>query len=273
MEFKQQAITLLNGGINVQKAFFSENQDAFLHEMVTYIGAEDRELRDELNYRLFIDLIQYDVLSLEQKNIVLYDIQQQKLLLHKIGEDNTSSVYTRALTAEWLRLLLTSEQMQDDLGKEILNNALLLLDGERDLRSFTENGFAYSVGNSSLLINILLRERQDTVNYAPSVLTAIQSNFWKEHVFTDDEEERFISLIEVLLAKEVEEDIIVEWIEQVFDRLEMTVENQGYSSYFLKARTEILHFMKSLYFVLKFKNDYKKIQSVASIFIQKWNRI
>lgn len=273
MEFKQQASTLLNGGINVQKTFFNENQHEFLHEMVAYIGAEDKALRDDLNYRLFIDLIQYDVLSQEQKHIVLYDIQQQNLLLHKIGEENTSSVYTRALTAEWLRLLLSPEQMQGDIGKEILNNTLLLLDRERDLRSFTENGFAYSIGNSSLLINILLKERHDTVNYAPSVLTAIQSNFWKENVFTDDEEERLISLIEVLLSKEVEEDIIVEWIEQVFDRLEMTVESQGYSTYFLKARTQILQFMKSLYFVLKFKNDYKKIQSVVSIFIQKWYRI
>ncbi|MBQ0139816.1 MAG: DUF2785 domain-containing protein [Kurthia sp.] len=273
MEFKQQATDLLNGGVIAQKSFFEKNQDDFLQEMVKHIGAEDGQVRDELNFRLLIDLLQYEVLTAPQKEVLLQGILQNKLLLHKLGECDTPSVFTRALSAEWLRLLVTEDQIQSDLGEQILQDALLLLDREVDLRAQTATGFAYSVGNSALLINILLRSRTDVKRYAPSVLTAIQSNFWKTHVFTDDEEERLISLIEVLLVNDVDEAIIIEWIEQVFDRVENTIESEGYSTRFLKARTEILHFMKSLYFVLKFKNDYKKIQSILSIFIQKWNRL
>lgn len=273
MEFKQQIAALLNGGVIAQKAFFKDEQADFLQEMLNNVGAEDGQVRDELNFRLLIDLLQYEVLTGEQKDILLQGILNEKLLLHKLGEVGTTSVFTRALSAEWLRLLLTEEQMKGEIGEQVVQDALLLLDREEDLRAYTETGFAYSVGNSALLINIILRTRNDVKRYAPSVLTAIQSNFWKTYVFTDDEEERLISLVEVLLANEVDEAIIIEWIEQVFDRVEHTIETEGYSPRFLKARTEILQFMKSFYFVLKFKNDYKKTQSTLSIFIQKWNRL
>lgn len=273
MEFKQQALELLNGGILAQRAFFKEPQEVFLLKMVSHIGTENSEIRDDLNYRLLIDLLQYKVLSEEQQQYILQAILADNLLHFKLGESNTPSVFTRALAAEWIRLLLTQEQISGEVGEAVLHNALLLLDRELDLRAYTESGFAYSVGNSALLVNIILRERDDILRYAPSTLTAIQSNFWKEHVFTDDEEERFISIIELLLARNIDEAILIEWIEQVFDRLETISQFEGYSPKFLKARTEILNFMKSLYFVLKFKNNYNKIQSILSIFIQKWNRI
>lgn len=273
MEFKQQVATLLNGGALLQKSFFKEDQSDFLQQMVDNIGAEDGQVRDELNFRLLIDLLQYEVLTVQQKKVLLNSILNGKLLHYKLGEINTPSVFTRALSAEWLRLLLTEEQMKSELGERVLNEALLLLDREVDLRAYTNTGFAYSIGNSALLSNIILRERDDVKRYAPSVLTAIQSNFWKTHVFTDDEEERLISLIEVLLVHNVDEALIIEWIEQIFDRVESTIEVEGYSQRFLKARTEILQFMKSFYFVLKFKNNYTKIQSTLSVFIQKWNRI
>lgn len=273
MEFKQQALTLLNGGATVQRAFFQEPQQQFLQEMVANIGNEDGEVRDDLNYRLLIDLLQFNAISFEQQQFILQEVLQANLLHYKLGEKNTPSVFTRALSAEWIRILLTEEQMKNEVGEAVFKAALLLLDREMDLRAYTKTGFAYSVGNSALLMNIILRERDDVLQNAPSILTAIQSNFWKEHVFTDDEEERLIALIELLLNKNIDEAIIIEWIEQVFDRLENISQFEGYSPRFLKARTEILLFMKSLYFVLKFKNNYKKIQSVLTIFIQKWNRI
>lgn len=273
MEFKQQALELLNGGIMAQRVFFSQPQESFLEEMIAYIGDENGEVRDDLNYRLLIDLLQYKVLTVEQQQFILQAILEKNLLHFKLGESNTPSVFTRALSAEWIRLLLTDEQMKGEMGETVLHNALLLLDREMDLRAYTPSGFAYSVGNSALLVNIILREREDILRYAPSALTAIQSNFWKEHVFSDDEEERFISIVELLLAKDLDEAILIEWIEQIFDRLENISQIEGYSPKFLKARTEILNLMKSLYFVLKFKNNYNKIQSVLSMFIQKWNRI
>lgn len=273
MEFKQQALELLNGGITAQRLFFNQPQESFLKEMIAHIGDENGEVRDDLNYRLLIDVLQYKVLSEEQQQFILQAVLADNLLHFKLGETNTPSVFTRALSAEWVRLLLSEEQMRGDVGEAVLKSALLLLDRELDLRAYTASGFAYSVGNSALLVNIILREREDILRYAPSVLTAIQSNFWKEHVFTDDEEERFISLIELLLTRNLDEAILIEWVEQIFDRLENISQFDGYSPKFLKARTEILNFMKSLYFVLKFKNKYNKIQSVLSIFIQKWNRI
>lgn len=273
MEFEQQALALLNGGATKQREFFQQEQQAFLKDMVLNIGNENGEIRDDLNYRLLIDLLQYNAISLEQQQYILNELLQENLLHYKLGETNTPSVFTRALSAEWIRILLTEEQMKNELGEEVFKSALILLDREMDLRAYTNTGFAYSVGNSALLMNVILREREDVLQYAPSILTAIQSNFWKEHVFTDDEEERLIALVELLLAKNIDDAIIIEWIEQVFDRLENISQFEGYSPRFLKARTEILTFMKSLYFTLKFKNNYNKIQSILTIFIQKWHRI
>lgn len=273
MNFIEQATALLNGGPTVQRQFFMEPQVAFLDEMLQHIGHSNPQVRDELNYRLLIDLVQYRILSDAQKQQLIDGILLGDFLLGTVGEKGTPSVFQRSLSAEWLRLLLTEEQMKSEIGKKVLDAALLLVERERDLRAYTEEGFAYSVGNAALLIHVLLQERGEYEMYAAPVLMAIQSNFWKEHVFTDDEEERFLALIELLLAHGVEEDLFVEWIEQVFDRLEMISQYEGFSTHFLKGRTEVLQFMRAFYFTLKFKNKYKKLQSTISIFIQKWYKI
>lgn len=273
MNFIEQATTLLNGGPTIQRQFFLEPQTEFLNDMIQHLGDADPQVRDELNYRLLIDLVQYHILSDEQKQQLIDEIVSQNLLLGTVGSTHGTTVFQRALSTEWLRLLLTEDQMKSELGKKILEDALLLMERERDLRAYTEEGFAYSVGNAALLIYVLLQERQEYTTYAAPVLMAIQSNFWKEHVFTDDEEERFLSLIELLLANGIEEDLLVEWIEQIFDRLEMISQYEGFSAHFLKGRTAVLQFMRAFYFTLKFKNNYKKLQSTISIFIQKWYKI
>lgn len=273
MDFIAQTKQLLEGGVSLQRKFFQEAQTEFLHTMVQEIENENPQVRDELNYRLLVDLVQYRVLSNEQTLVILQELLQRNSLLQSIGNKNDSTVFTRALTSDWYRLLLTEDQMAGDMGKRILLDAIKLLNNEQDLRAYTENGLAYSVGNSALLIYVLLDAQPDSNEYAAAVLTAIQSNFWKINVFTDDEEERLIALVQLLLNKGCAEEIMIEWIEQIFDRLELISQVEGFTPKLLKSRTQILNFMKSFYFDLKFKNKNPKLQSVISIFIQKWNRL
>lgn len=273
MNFIEQTTSLLEGGVTAQRNFFQQSQTEFLHMMAQEIENADSQVRDELNYRLLVDLVQYRVLSEQQSLVIINELIEQNSLLLSIGNKDDSTVFTRALAADWYRLLLTEEQMVSELGKRILIDAIKLLNHEQDLRAYTENGLAYSVGNSSLLIYVLLDAQPNSIEYAAAVLTAIQSNFWKTNVFTDDEEERLIALIQLLLNKGCAEEIVIEWIEQIFDRLELISQVEGFSPKLLKSRTQILNFMKSLYFDLKFKNKNPKLQSVISIFIQKWNRL
>lgn len=273
MDFLLQTTELLEGGVTSQRKFFQEEQTEFLHSMVREIENDNPQVRDELNYRLLVDLIQYRVLSDEQTLVIVQELLNRNSLLHSIGNKNDTTVFTRALAADWYRLLLTEDQMVGEIGKRVLQDAIKLLHNEQDLRAYTENGLAYSVGNSALLIYVLLDAAVDANEYAAAVLTAIQSNFWKINVFTDDEEERLIALIQLLLNKGCAEEILIEWIEQIFERLELISQVEGFTPKLLKSRTQILNFMKSLYFDLKFKNKNPKLQSIISIFIQKWNRL
>lgn len=273
MDFLEQSTQLLEGGVTAQREFFQQAQTDFLHTMVQEIENENPQVRDEINYRLLVDLVQYRVLSELQSEVIINELLNRNLLLKSIGYQNNSSVFTRALSADWYRLLLTDDQISGELGQKILKDAIKLMNDEQDLRAYTAQGLAYSVGNSALLIYVLLDAQDNSNEYAAAVLTAIQSNFWKSNVFTDDEEERLIALIQLLLNKGCAEEIVIEWIEQIFDRLELISQVEGFSPKLLKSRTQILNFMKSLYFDLKFKNKNPKLQSIISIFIQKWNRL
>jgi len=44
----------------------------------------------------------------------------------------------------------------------------------------------------------------------------------------------------------------------------------GYTPQYFNARTNTLHFMKTLYFTLKFSQQMPQLKGIVSIFISKW---
>ena len=105
------------------------------------------------------------------------------------------------------------------------------------------------------------------------ILQAVKSCLWKETVYVDDEEERLVGVIEALITFGMPEEVLMEWVEQVFDKLDMHLFQNGYNAAFFKARTCTLNLMKTFYFILKTKNIMPKLEGVVYLQIGKWLKL
>lgn len=262
-----------------ERGAYIQQHPQFLEEMLEHIGHPQGEIRDQYNYRLFVELLSADQIPHEVIKSFAARLVGDDFLLKRLGEKGEDTVFTRSFSALWLtaivyadrQLQLLEETSIDDMAKA----SLMFLGREKDLRSFVneDNGWAHAIAHISDLLAALIQHRHFNLHYAPSILQEVKDAFWKGRVYTDDEEERFVKIVEALIQRGFKEEILVEWIEQVFDKLEMYTYELGYTQEWFRARTNTLHFMNTLYFTLKFSNRYEKLRAVISIFIQRWMKL
>ncbi|MFJ8261162.1 DUF2785 domain-containing protein [Rummeliibacillus sp. NPDC094406] len=261
-----------------RKLLIEEDAAPILQEMLIHIGHTDETIRDHQNLRLFLEFIQYDLLSLSNKQYLVSQLTQTSYFYFNIGEKDTDSIFQRALSALWLTYLIRSDAGQAFLTQnqydEILGLATRYLSKEKDTRGYIEGkGWAYGIANGADLELALIQHPKFDIHDAAPILQSIRDCFWKGTVYVDDEEERFVEIIEALIRKGIDEKLLIEWVEQVFDSLEYSKQSSGYSPLFLKARTQTLHFMKTFYFALKFRQIMPELQGIVSHFIGQWMKI
>jgi len=263
---------------NDRKLLLEADSTAILQEMLLHIGNADESVRDHQHLRLFYEFLHYELLSSDDKQYLISQLTQDSYIFFKIGEKNTDSIFQRSLSVLWLTYLIRSDAEQSFLSNEqyneILNLATRYLSKEKDTRGYIDGkGWAYGIANGADLILALIKHPNFTINYAPAILQSIRDCFWKETVYVDDEEERLVEIMEALISREIDEKLLIEWVEQVFDSLEYSKQSIGYQPLFLKARTQTLHFMKTFYFTLKFRQVMPELQGAVSHFIGKWMKI
>ncbi len=262
-----------------ERSNYIQQHPHFFDEMLQHIGHPNGEVRDLYNYRLFVELLSADQIPHEILKNFADTLVGQNYLLKGIGEAESDFVFTRSFSALWLTAILHADRQLELLDEKSLENvtkqALQFIARERDLRSFVndEKGWAHSIAHVSDLLGAVIQHRYFDMKHAPYILQEVKEASWKGRVYTDDEEERFVKIIDGLIQKGFEEEILVEWVEQVFDKLEMYSYELGYTQEWFRARTNILHFMQTFYFTLKFSNRYEKLRSVTSIFIQRWMKL
>lgn len=261
---------------NERQQYMKTNGDELLQNMLVHIGHPDDELRDKLNYRIFIELLSEQLMSTDQMKHLAFTLHGKDYLYHLIGERQTDTVFTRSFSALWLTGLLHADRQLHFLSNEeaalILEASTPYLMTEKDVRGFVgqELGWAHAIAHGAELANAIVSHPAFELKLAPKLLQGIKDSFWKEAVFVDDEEERLVSIIDALISRDFPEEILVEWVEQVFDKLQFYLMEVGYTPQYFSARTNTLHFMKTLYFTLKFSNKMPQLNGVISIFIAKW---
>ena len=252
-----------------------EDSKAILENMLLHIGHPDESIRDHQNLRLFLELMQSDSLSVVDQQFLVSQLTQPSYFYFQIGERDQDSIFQRSLSAMWLtaiiqndasQLFLTSEQYED-----IFHLVVHYLEKEKDTRGYVPGkGWAYGIANGADLLIACIQHPKFKLELSAPILQSLRDCFWKNSVFVDDEEEKFVAIVVALIRKGIDEKILSEWLEQVFDSLEYSRECNGYSPLFLKARTQTLHFVKSLYFALKFKKLTPELQGIVLHFISKW---
>lgn len=250
-----------------------------LQAMLANIGNEQAQIRDQLNYRLFIQALSENAWSEESIHQFVEQLASNEGLTFQLGEKQSTSVFQRSYSALFLAAIVNADRqlafLTDNEIAQIAQQAIELLDKEQDLRSFVneQQGWAHSIANVSELLCAIIQHPKYPIRYTAQILQAIRAAIWKGYVFQDDEEERFCNIIEALLKQGIDEQLFIEWVEQLFDRLEMIAYEQGYNAIWFKARTNQLNLAKTLYFYLKFANRHEKLRGIVSIFIQRWIKL
>lgn len=261
-----------------RKQYVETEGEQLVEELLANIGHPNPAVRDELNYRVFIELVQENVLPPTLLNKMATTLASTAFLYKGIGDGEGDDVFTRSFSALTLTALFHADKQLAFLSTEeaqtLMEQCLPYLAKERDVRGFVEQkGWAHSIAHGADLGAAILTHPHAKIQYGAQLLQGVKASMWKGRVYQDDEDERLVKIVEALIANEFPEDVLVEWMEQLFDRLEGELYQTGYTPAFFHARTNTLHFAKTLYFTLKFSQQYDKLRGVTSIFIAKWMKV
>lgn len=258
------------------KQLLHDNNE-LLTTMLTNLTSSNPQLRDVLGYQNFVYLLQYNLLTDKQLHTIFMHVSHE-LLLANIGEKNNDTVFARAFSAILLADLLSIDRTNAFLTTEeaqaFFAQASAFLTKEQDTRTFVKDkGWANAIVFGSDLMTAIIQHPAYELRFSPAILQGIAATLYKQTVYINDEEERFAHTIEALIAKGYPELALVEWVEQLFDRLQNMLYQNGYNEAFLQTRTNTLHFIKTLYFYLKVKQSYPQLQNAIYVQISKWHKL
>lgn len=254
--------------------YMEQHGELLLEDMLTHIGTPDLTLRDEAIYSLFMELLVSNQLSKETMESLVNKLATDDYLFYGMGGHMDDSVFTRSFAALWLAGLLRIDMMQpylsDEAKEQLYTKAVQFLQREKDVRGYVDGkGWANAIAHTADLLALMVRHDYFEVKYGVPILQGIQAVFWKGHVLVDDEEERLVEITSALIEAEFPEEVMIEWVEQVFDQLQLYLVQRGYTREYFTARTMTLHFMKTFYFALKYKQKYPQLLGTVAHFIAK----
>jgi hypothetical protein len=219
-------------------------------EMLRQIGSLDPELRDDLIYRTLLKWTVNGLFSHEQLSALLAIALDNDHLLHRLGEQNTDSVFTRAFSSLTVVLplyahrrdpFLSSAQVQATLAK-----VLLYLSQEKDLRGYVEGkGWAHATAHAADVLDELAQcDEVDRLGLV-EILAAIRARMSvPDSVFIHEEDERMayaaLSLIQRGTLSDAE---IKAWISSF-----APIEKTGDVARDRHRLVNVKNFLRSLYF-------------------------
>lgn len=258
------------------ETYVKKHETTIIDDMLQQIGAVDSYTREAVTYQLFAFCMQQQIFSDEAKQNIIQTLVERQLLLERIDEQS-DAVFIRSASALWLTQLVKYDDngLSEEQYEMLFQQAIDALRLERDGRGFIneQQGWADAIGVKADLCLALLQHPHFSFRYTSKLLQAITSSLWNEHVFINNEDERFIKIIIAFIQKSVDEALLIEWVEQLFDRLEYYSYEVGYTQQWFIARTNLLQLMKTQYFHLKFSHQYEQLRATTSIFIQKWLKL
>ena len=258
------------------RAEFVQSNEAIFHQLLQNVGNELAIIRDQQNYRLFIQLLTENAIPHHVLHQFVEYLASDKGMLFHIGEKKGISIFQRSFSALFLSAIVNADRQLQLLSQQevdqIAEAAIALFKNEQDLRSYVNevSGWAHAIPNAADLLCAIIQHPNYPIRMTAQILQAIRANLWKGYVYTDDEEERFCTIIQSILNKGIDEALLIEWFEQLYEQLEMVAYESGYQALWFKARTNLLNVSKTLYFFLKFSNRHDQLRGIVSMFIQRW---
>ena len=273
---RKQLINLLAMNDEQCRIYMENDGESIFTYMLENVGTTDSELRDEIIYRLLVKLLSGNHLTTAQMERATEELISDRYLFNSIGEKDTDTVFIRSFAALWLTGIFWVDKEQPFMNSELrslaIEKCVHYLYKENDVRGYTANGWAHAIAHGADLYRMIATHPSVEQRLIPVILGGLSTCFFKGGVYVDDEDERLVTIVTALVENDYPEEVLLEWVEQIFDRLDREVAEFGQSPSFLHSRTNILQFMKTLYFALKKSHSAHQLRSAVSYFIQKWQR-
>ena len=231
-----------------------DNLEEVIKEMLINIGTVDGELRDSLIYSTFYELIETNKLTDSLMIKILETCLSEEYLFKGIGEQDTDSVFTRSFSSLVIALIVEKDKAKEFLGKqqleEVYKKTTTYLQLEKDVRGYVEGkGWAHSIAHGADLFESIISHPSYDILHAEESLNVIKTCIWKDTVLQDDEDERLIFAVEAMIEKGLPEKMLVEWVHNFENLLGSRFKEQN-RIVFYKYRSNVMNFLKSLYFRL-----------------------
>ncbi|QHA91265.1 DUF2785 domain-containing protein [Bacillus sp. N1-1] len=257
---------------------FQGDLDDLLTHMLYQIGSTDPAIRDNLIYTMFGKLVMSDYLTEEQLTYLLTICLDEEHLFYRIGERGTDSVFTRSFSVLVVALILEKDRETGFLNEDRMEAATAkcfrFLREEQDTRGYVETkGWAHSIAHGADALTEVIRHPLFDNGTMDDCLDVIQECLFKEATtYVDDEDERLLFAIEVLLDQGLSEEHLSKWIELLSTELEGLFQQNGYSVEFFHTKGNVLRFMKSCYFRLIMKEDFFEARYIIEKVVERWTR-
>lgn len=224
--------------------------------MLLNIGSIDGELRDELIYWTLDKLIRTRKIDTDKLKAILEVLTGSDYLFYRIGRTEDDSVFTRSFSALIIGSIIQLDVQDHFLTgmqlQHVLNCATSYLEAEKDTRGYVaDKGWAHSISHGANLLEALVKHPGFSGQDLNSVLIALKGCLFKGGVYTDDEDYSMIRVINGAVKEEAQYNELAEWIISVADKLRQLEAGEGQSLTFYRVQTNIMNFLKSLYFALE----------------------
>ncbi|MGE7948475.1 DUF2785 domain-containing protein [Lysinibacillus sp. NPDC093688] len=214
----KEILTDINIG---NKTWQQEDQTHIIQSMMLHIGSLDSELRDDLIYGSFYELILEKNLLEHSLLTELLDYSLKNLLFKGITERESDLVFTRTFTSLLIALILHRDHEGEFLSKDQLNDCkdllLAYLSAETDVRGYVPGkGWAHSVAHMADAIDELVKNpKLNKASYMEIVSALWNTVLQENYAFIHNEDERILVPIFTMLEQGLEEQEIIKLLQEL----------------------------------------------------------
>lgn len=247
--------------------FTGYNLNNLIDEMLKNVGATDSELRDEMIYITFGQMIvTKNVLSKEQLQQLLTICVDDQHLFYKLGERETDSVFVRSFSVLLMPLILHVHQREPFLSENeityVQKRLFTYLSNENDIRGYVDDkGWAHAVAHAADALEEVARHRYIKEDDLVELLEVVSAKvLLSDSVYTHNEDERLaLAAFSAIDRGILSEQQISNWVNNL--RIQLDDQKKLLSDpYGLYITLNVRDFLYNLYFRLRYNNGSRTIQ-------------
>ena len=248
------------------KKYIQQDEEVLIRDILKGIESGNVALREELCMRLFKRMNELDLITTHAMQS-FYDALLTNEYLYYTNSEDDNAVFKRVTSA-----YILIEIIQNPLFDLDLSFVAKYLSFEKDGRGYVsvDQGWADAIGTAVELCATAVTNKHFDISTGAAILQAMKTSIWQSNPYSNNEDERLAKLIVKLISNGVPEEIMIEWVEQLFDKLQFYSYEKGFTPEWYQARTNTMLVIKSLYFYLKYSKQSKELLAVISTFIPRY---